>query len=193
MNIQEVRQHLLPESLNLEMAATGLDQLSHDDRIQVVTSLGKSPQAALFEAAKGQLMTIDDVVPAGADPLKEVIHHGKNSLPVFTLFQKRFCRSANSPDKELWGYNHQAMAAITGPGYFVCHQHGDEVAIDYTRLPEGKPDAWPNIKPNSSGISRLVYYNMIDYLRKISTHVSIGRAVKGGKAADNWFLLCRED
>ena len=193
MNIQEVRQHLLPESLNLEMAATGLDQLSHDDRIQVVTSLGKAPQSALFEAAKGQLMTIDDVVPAGIDPLKEVIHHGKNSLPVFTLFQKRFCRSPNSPDKELWGYNHQAMAAITGPGYFVCHQHGDEVAIDYTRLPEGKPDAWPNIKPNSSGISRLVYFNMIDYLRKVSTHVSIGRAVKGGKAADNWFLLCRED
>ena len=34
---------------------------------------------------------------------------------------------------------------------------------------------------------------MIDYLRKVSDHVSIGRAVKGGKAMDNWFLLCRED
>jgi len=193
MNTKEVMELLKPGSMDLEKAAAALDDMTHQQRIEVITGLGKGPQAALFEETKGRVMTIDDVVPPGTSPLTEVIHHGKNSLPLFTLFQKRFCRSADAPETELWGYNHQAMAAVTGPGYFVCHQHGDEVAIDYTRLPESKPESWPDIKPNSAGLSRLVYFNMIDYLRKISTHVSIGRAVKGGKPADNWFLLCRED
>ena len=190
---EEVRQFLLPGTMDLDRAAEGLNQLSHSERLAVVRSLGKAPQAALFEAAKGRVITIADVVPADAAPLKPVIHHGKNSLPLFTEFQKRFCRSSDSPETELWGYNHQTMAPITGPGYYVAHQHGDEVAIDYTRLPDGKPESWPAIKPNGSGFSRLVYFNMIDYLRKVSDHVSIGRAVKGGKAMDNWFLLCRED
>jgi hypothetical protein len=34
---------------------------------------------------------------------------------------------------------------------------------------------------------------MIDVMRGVSTHVSIGRARRGGKMSDNWFVLCRED
>ena len=138
---------LLPGTMDLDRAAEGLNQLSHSERLAVVRSLGKAPQAALFEAAKGRVITIADVVPADAAPLKPVIHHGKNSLPLFTEFQKRFCRSSDSPETELWGYNHQTMAPITGPGYYVAHQHGDEVAIDYTRLPDGKPESGRQSNP----------------------------------------------
>jgi hypothetical protein len=28
-------------------------------------------------------------------------------------------------------------------------------------------------------------------LRAVSTHVTVGRAIKKGKVLDNWFVLCR--
>ena len=43
----------------------------------------------------------------------------------------------------------------------------------------------------SSRASRFVYAGMIDMLRGVSKHVTIGRAIRNGKEADNWFLLCR--
>ena len=33
---------------------------------------------------------------------------------------------------------------------------------------------------------------MIDYLRRVSDHVTIGRAFRKGKWTENYFLLCRE-
>jgi hypothetical protein len=33
---------------------------------------------------------------------------------------------------------------------------------------------------------------MVDYLRRVSAHVLIGRAHRDGKALPNYFLLCRE-
>jgi hypothetical protein len=33
---------------------------------------------------------------------------------------------------------------------------------------------------------------MIDVLRGVSEHVSVGRAIKHGKETSNYFLLCRE-
>ena len=48
------------------------------------------------------------------------------------------------------------------------------------------------MKRNDQGLSRLVYANMVDYLRRVSKHVLIGRAYKDGKEMPNWFLLCRE-
>jgi hypothetical protein len=32
---------------------------------------------------------------------------------------------------------------------------------------------------------------MVDALRAVSTHVTVGRAIKKGKVLDNWFVLCR--
>jgi len=34
---------------------------------------------------------------------------------------------------------------------------------------------------------------MIDYMRRISEHLLIGRATRGEKQLDNYFLLSRED
>ena len=45
--------------------------------------------------------------------------------------------------------------------------------------------------PNEKGLQMLVYAKMIDYPRKVSDHVTIGRAVKNGKETGNYFLLCR--
>lgn len=173
------------------------DGLSHDGRLEATRSLqGATLQRKLWEsAANGPAVTTADLVPPDYGALREVIFHGKNSLPAFTVFQKRFCRpSAGVTDEDvLWGYNHQQVAWITGPGYFVVHREGETpAAIDYRRVPPEHPTAWPEIKPNDRGLSRLVYMNMIDYLRRVSRDVLIGSAWKRGKPLDSYFLLCRQ-
>jgi hypothetical protein len=84
---------------------------------------------------------------------------------------------------------------VTGPGYFVTHPSTDEgeVDIDYTQIPNEKPEAWPPILPNSARLGRFVYYGMVDVMRGISKNVSIGRARKASGWMDAWFVLVRED
>jgi hypothetical protein len=172
-----------------------LDGLDHAGRMTAIASLrGVAPQAKLYElAATAPPVTRDELVPPEVEELREVIWHGKNSLPLFTHFQKRFCRPRGERGgRELWGYNHQAMAWATGPGYFVCHEDGGApAAIDYRVVPPEAPPGWPAVKRNDQGLSRFVYADMVDYLRRVSRHVLIGRAHRGGKAMPNYFVLCR--
>lgn len=189
---------------DLSRLATVLDELGHVGRLATVRAWDGDTQAKLYEALKGyKPVTLDDYVPPGVAPLQEVIHHGKNSLPAFTHFQKRFCKPAGDVTDSLWGYNQNPPFVMwfAGPGFYVARndeQAAGEVAIDYTRTPPSKPDAWPAIEPNLKGIGpRAVYGNMVDVMRGLSKHVSIGRAqrVKNGvrEWMDAWFVLCRED
>src|SRR5512147_1854070 len=77
-----------------EEVAAFLDGLSATDRMNAVRSCGGPKiQRRLYELAAGAPpVTVDQLVPPDHPPLREVIYHGKNSLPAFTLFQKRFCR-----------------------------------------------------------------------------------------------------
>ena len=188
---QETLTHLHPSTFDIERAAAGLDAMDHATRLDTVRKMGKKIQQPLFHACKGREVGIEAIVPADKADLSEVIHHGKNSLPVASHFQKRFARNPTNPN-ELLGYNHQDLAWLTGPGYFVAYAKDGEVAIDYTRSPEMTLDTWPPILPNERGISNLVYAHMIDYLRRVSDHVTIGRAFRKGKWTENYFLLCRE-
>jgi len=173
--------------------AAFLDGLSHAERVEAIRALGGPRlQGRLYEAvADAPRVTLTDLVPPDAPPLGEVIFEGKNSLPAFTLFQKRFCRPSTGRG-ELWGYNHQALAWLTGHGYFVVHDDRDGAAIDYREVPPGRPPTWPEVRPNHRGFSRFVYHDMVDYLRRVSADVFIGRAHRGGKPRSNYFLLCRE-
>ena len=176
--------------------AAHLDALDHAGRMEAIVALvGPKAQGRLWDATVGTPpVALGDLVPPDAPPLREVIFHGKNSLPAFTLFQKRFCRPpAGQPADRLWGYNHQSLAWLTGPGYFVVHPEGDApAAIDYRQVPPVQPPGWPAVKPNDAGLSRFVYRDMVDYLRRVSRHVLIGRATRYGKELPNFFLLCRE-
>ena len=173
--------------------AAYLDGLDGTARITEARSLSAGEQAKLFDAAAGfRRVTLDDFVPRDAQPLRPVIHYGRNSLPVFKMFEKRFCRPDGSGN-ELWGYNEQAWKTFTGPGYFVAKQASDdEVVIDYCEVPPRKPAEWPAILPNSARLSRFIYYRTRDFMRGVSKHLSIGRATREGKPMDNWFVLCRE-
>jgi hypothetical protein len=169
-----------------------LDQVGDEGRLNTVMDLGKRELAALFDAsADNEPLTLGDIVPEGTAPLTEVIHEGKNSLALFTRFQKRFCRPAARSDV-LFGYNEQEMRIWTGPGYFVAHGAPEGgVLIDYRRLPDDRPRNWPPIIPNHARLGRFVYAGMVDALRRVSIGVSIGRAIRGDRPIDAWFVLVR--
>ena len=59
-------------------------------------------------------------------------------------------------------------------------------------VPVETPPGWPDVKRNDQGLTRFENAKKLDYLRRVSKHVLIGRAHKGGKEMPNWFLLCRE-
>ena len=174
--------------------AGALDGLGEPERIDAVAHLRRKELAALYEAAASNPpLQLTDLVPASVPGRTEVIHEGKNSLPLFTRFQKRFCRAAKGD--ELWGYNEQVNRLFTGPGYFVAHHDGGQLVIDYRVLPEAGPQdlpaGWPRIIPNSARLSRFIYNGTVDVMRRVSDRVSIGRAQRNGKPMDNWFALVR--
>jgi hypothetical protein len=179
-------------ALDLPALARALDGMGEIQRVAAVTSLRRKQLAALFEAASPKLRLVD-LVPADVPPLTEVIHEGKNSLPLFTRFQKRCYRPPNN-QTELWGYNEQPNKTVTGPGYFVAHHtESGDLVIDYTRLPTDKLPEWPRILPNSARLSRFIYNGTVDVLRRVSDRVTIGRAYRNGKPMDAWFALVRRD
>jgi len=189
-----IHDHVSASGVDIVALARYLDGLDDATRIREVRELSRGEQARLFEAALGaRPVTLADFVPAGTAPLAQVIHYGRNSLPLFRIFEKRFCRPAETEsDGVLWGYNEHSVRWMTGPGYFVAKAHAPgEVLVDYLEVPPGKPDAWPPVKPNSSGRGRFVYGGTQDVVRGVSRHVSIGRATRRGKPMDNWFVLCR--
>jgi len=176
--------------------AAFLDGLDHPMRLAAIRSLdGPVLQARMWDAATdAPPVRLADLVPPDAPPLREAIWYGKNSLPMFSVFEKRFCRPSKVHDQDqLWGYNHQSMAWLVGPGYFVCHREGAApAAVDYRRVPPEHPAGWPAVKENHRGLSRFVFRDMVDYLRRVSRHVLIGRATRRGAEMPNWFVLCRE-
>jgi hypothetical protein len=196
---EEVLALLARDPIPLEEVAAALDGMAPEARIAAARAVGGALQARLFEAAaKAPPLTVDDLVPPGTPLMATVRHFGRNSLPLFSLFEKRFVRPVNQPTSAkgrptLYGYNHQPMAWLTGPGCMVAYDGKDgEVLVDYRELPEVVPAGWPAVRPNDRGFSKLVYRGMVDHLRRVSRHVSIGRAWRDGKLEDNWFILCRE-
>lgn len=175
-----------------------LDRLDPQTRIKTVRTLNSTAQKALWELAENNKAVLEDFVPPDRKPLEQVIHYGINTLPVFNFFEKRFCRPPEGePQDELWGYNEGPTRIIVGPGYFVTHltegnPRGNTV-IDYYRMPKDKPADWPALVPNTSGIMAVVWGYMEDFMRKVSQHVSIGRAHKKHLQTNNFFTLCREE
>lgn len=182
----------------IERMSETLDAQTHEQRLAEIAQLSRRDLAQLFDLAAGRGCTLDlDFVPADRAPLDPVIHHGRNSLPAFRSFQKRFARPSRShvPSVVL-GYNEQTMMPFTGPGYFVAREDVLEgtstVVIDYRQIPDEKPATWPAILPNSARLGRFVYDDMQDWMWKVSRHVTIGRARKSQGWMDAWFVLCRE-
>ncbi|MBM4358196.1 MAG: hypothetical protein FJ096_08795 [Deltaproteobacteria bacterium] len=185
---------LLGEGANRERIASYMEALSPSERVAQTQSLHGKEVAKLYAAcAGGGTPTFEDIVPVALGDDRTVIFEGRNSLPMFTGFQKRFARMG----KDIVGYNHQTMSFITGPGVFLvreAHASSDvpeELYFDYTGIPERIPSGFPAFKRNDSGLSNLVYANMKDYMRTVCTGVMVGAAYKQGKAENAFFVLAR--
>ena len=188
----------LEPKVDIEKVAEILDGLGHEGRVHATRTWTKKQMAAIYDACAGRPISLDQVAPSGAGTKVEVIHDLHNTLPVFTNGQKRFAR-LESDVADVGGFNRNyGLARASEPGYFTVRagegEHENELVIDYTQVPKSKPDVWPDIEANDKGfLNPLVWGGMVDYLRKVSEHVSIGKATKKGKAIGQYFALVRRD
>lgn len=182
--------------------ASFFDGLDHAGRMEALSRTSKAQQRRMWElAADAPPITLEHFVPAEVPDTTEVIHHGRNTLPVLNFFQKRFARAADGTPR-LFGYNHTSTMGLIGPGYFVAHategnptwEERGAWVVNYFEVPDGQvPSHWPAVKKNSQGLQFFVYHKTRDFMRRVSAHVSIGMAFKVEKSLNNWFTLCRED
>ncbi len=183
-------------AVDVERLREALSDSDERARVEAVRQLTKRDMAALWEGAEGAVVTAEDFVPAGAALGVEVIHEGKNSLPVASCFQKRFTPAAGRPGV-VYGYNHNWFNFTTaGPGFFVGHHDAarGEFGLDYYQIPPADaplPAPWPAIRRNDFGLSTFIYARMIDYMRKVAEGVTIGRAWRAAERTDNYFVLAR--
>ncbi len=178
--------------------AAHLDALTAPQRLAETLALDSRRQAKLFEVVQGaRSFTLDDLSPSSGTPLSGVTHEGRNSMLAFTRFAKIFAvpDDATLADSQRWGFNKTSGLVTTtvGPGYFVAEQQGSEVLVDYTRLPSQPLKGAPALLPNASRLSFFVYNRTRDLVRGVSQHVSVGRAWRGARRLDNWFVLCRTE
>lgn len=172
-----------------------LDGMGVRERVEAVAGVTGSLVGQLYELARdGQPLelreVVGDSVPAGAT----VAYSGRNSLPLFSRFEKRFTRTA---DGLVFGYNHQPLGlarAVTGPGYFRVVDDGEkdhpgELLFDYTREPPFEPAGWPPYRPNEAGMSRFVFKDLHDWVRRVARGVLVGKAYRGGKDQNAYFSL----
>jgi hypothetical protein len=176
-----------------EIART-LEALSPEARVAALLDLRGKDVGRLYDAMhEAEPLRVGDVVSADIAEGETVIFEGRNSLALFSRFQKRFARMGSA----IVGYNHQSMSFVTGPGLFTLKPasgegpHPSEIYFDYTALPEGVPSGWPAIRPNDAGFSRLVYMGMHDYMRRICRGAMVGKAYKRGVPEGAYFILCR--
>lgn len=188
---------ILAPRADLEAIAHALNQMGPSRRIKECLSITPPAQRRLWSLTEGQAVQFDELVPPSMG-LQPVRHYGRNTLPAFTRFEKRFRRPPPEAKAEdvLWGYNEGPTRPLVGPGYFITRKTAQDsrgaVVVDYYSVPPTTPEGWPPVRPNDTGISRFVYGFMHDYLRRVSPHVSIGRAYRKDRRTPNCFILCRE-
>jgi hypothetical protein len=158
-----------------------LDALDPPERLRQVLAVKGKWVKALYDAAAGSpRVRLEEFVPTSTTG-KTLIYEGRNSLALFTRFQKRFLRTKSGV---IVGYNHQAMMWFTGPGYFVFQDADgkapvrDEPYVDYITEPPEFPEGWPKYKPNDRGMSKVVYGFMHDYMRRVADTVYVGKAYR---------------
>lgn len=189
----------------IEAIRDHLDSLTHPQRMDQLAKTTRADQRLLWhKAAAGEEITLAHFLPEWAEPLTEVTHHGRNTLPMpesQRFFQKPMARPDDGSARA-FGFNRTPSEKLIGPGYFVLISTDVDSSwkprgawvVDYFQVPDGPvPSGWPSVRKNSQGLQRFVYQGTRDFMRKVSEHVSIGAAYKGEKPLDHYFTLCRED
>jgi len=199
-----LRDLALDDAAGIDAVAAFLDGLGHEARLAETRAVGRDEQRRLYQkAATSKPLALVDFVPQTVASRIEVIHYGRNTLPLpggLRHFQKRFSRPDTS-ETQLYGYNQSPFISTIGPGFFVAVSTAGRpewearggVVVDYFQIPDGPvPAGWPPVIPNTQGLQRFVYHKTRDFMRRLSTHVTIGAAFKEEKALDHYFILCRQ-
>ena len=195
----------LQSATSIEAIGALLDAADGHSRRVALESLSKTEQSALYDrAAAGPVMTLEDLVPPTTGALIPVVHHGKNSLPAFRVFQKVVCRPDDGSPR-VFGFNEGSTRKFIGPGYFVATATADVVekhpawaerggvVVDYFQVPDvAVAPGWPAVVPNEAGLQRFVFRGTRDFLRRVSSHACIGAAWRGETPFNSWFVLCRD-
>jgi hypothetical protein len=175
----------------IERGATAADIAAHLDALEEVTRIlevrgvSAALQRKLWSIVEGNGVSLESFLPERDET---VIYAGKNSLPLFRLFEKRFVRKNEGA---VFGYNEQFWRLFTGPGFFVVREdQSGELLFDYTQTPQQAPAGWPRARGHM-GIGYLVYGGMIDRNRRVSKHTVLGAAFRRGKAIGQYYLLTK--
>lgn len=182
-------------STALAPLSEALDAAAPDARINWGRGLSGGQLWALWELAEAHpaALPLSTMVPTQGTIVR---HVGKNSLPVFCNFEKRLILREDDGGAVVSGYNANPswLMGLIGPGHFTVTQESESVVLfDYTTLASTVPAGFPALAPNEGGLRAVVYGGMKDRVRRVSSHVTIGRAWKHGKATTNTFLLVRQD
>lgn len=160
-----------------------LDAASFDQRLAWMRSLNEREMLRLYDLAEGNAVHVADLT--GADG-QVVIHDGKNGMPVFNRFQKRFARYQGEVvgfnwNEEIAGVLTPVVKRVVGKGHFTAYDSPEkpgEVWIDYRQVPKARHPDFPAIHTNDTGLPSVVFGNMVDIVRRVSKGVFIGNAFK---------------
>ena len=179
------------EDFAAETFSKALDGSSHDDCLAWSRSLRQNELKKLYDAFENvKAISLETLLPQNAPAFDVVEHFGYNNLPFFRVFSKPMYRSSEGL---IAGRNAQFWQFATGPGYFTVRQVNEsELLVDYTVLPESKPESWPTVRSNARGLSFFVFRNLQDTLRAITDRITIGRASRSGKELPQYFILVRD-
>ena len=104
-----------------------LDALPAGLRTAVVRTLSRAAQRRLYEKVRDfAAVELRELVPPDRRPLETVRHLGRNTLPAFTLFEKRFCRPSGAdprPQVRLrvsHGRDHAPLPVVGELGRLSC-------------------------------------------------------------------------
>lgn len=174
---------LAPQGVTRAAIAAHLDTLDAHTRIAECLVLSKIQQKRLWEIAAAD--------PAEAQELAgehgTAIYAGRNTLPMFSRFEKRFTHDAGA----VIGYNRHSLGWLTGPGYFTVSAAPKGLLFDYSKLPGRVPDGWPRVAANTQGFARPVYGGLLDDAVWVARNVLIGSARRGDVPLDSYFVLAR--
>lgn len=175
--------------LRCEQIAAHLDALNPGERVRQCRALCGRKMRRLYDLASAAAPLEIEALVSGVMAEGETVRFaGKNSLPVFSTFEKHFARLRG----EVIGINVQPLSFATGPGYFTIAKSGpQELLFDYTRVPNLVPPGWPAPRGNMLGLSRFVFGGMLDYNRRVARDVIIGCATRGGRPMGQTYILAR--
>ena len=177
---------LFKSGADIDAIIAHLDALSEEERFKQIVDFPGGSMAELYDRAESKKTKVATMIPK-VDEI--VIYSGKNSLPMFSRFSKPMLRRPGA--SEGFGHNRGFTTFASGPGYFMVidDPESGEASFDYKRVPEEKPEDWPPIQPNTGfKIGTLVYGNMLDCNRWVSSHTIVGRAFRNGKVEAHYVV-----